>query len=122
MPLIISFAILAAFDLFQRPARARAIAIVKDLMIYITVFAAVIFIPSQLGGWSTIFAAVPQERCCCSPTNLGRLLGLRHAVPGLGDGAVPLSAFGDGDVERVQPPRHPAQRRDSAGLFVRCSA
>jgi SSS family solute:Na+ symporter len=35
---------------------------VKDLLIYITTFAAVIIIPIQLGGWAKIFAAVPPEK------------------------------------------------------------
>src|SRR5208283_3823464 len=39
-----------------------AIAIVKDLLIYVTAFAAVIIIPIQLGGWGKIFAAVPPEK------------------------------------------------------------
>ena len=38
------------------------IAIVKDTLIYITAFAAVIVIPAQLGGWANIFAAVPPEK------------------------------------------------------------
>jgi SSS family solute:Na+ symporter len=62
LPLIISFAILAAFDYFSGLRAPAAIAVIKDLMIYITVFAAVIIIPTKLGGWSNIFAAVPQER------------------------------------------------------------
>ena len=74
LPLIISFAILAAFDYFSGLRAPAAIAIIKDLMIYITVFAAVIFIPAQLGGWSTIFAAVPQERLLLAD-NLGGYSG-----------------------------------------------
>jgi SSS family solute:Na+ symporter len=62
LPLIISFAILAAFDYFSGLRAPAAIAVIKDLMIYITVFAAVIIIPAQLGGWDDIFAAVPQQR------------------------------------------------------------
>jgi predicted membrane protein len=45
LPLIISFAILAAFDYFSGLRAPAAIAIIKDIMIYITVFAAVIVIP-----------------------------------------------------------------------------
>lgn len=62
MPLIIAFLILAAFT-YSSGLRAPAmIAIVKDLLIYITVIAAIIIIPAQLGGWATIFAAVPPEK------------------------------------------------------------
>src|SRR5215831_9391441 len=62
LPLIISFAILAAFDYFSGLRAPAAIAIIKDLMIYITVFAAVIIIPYEVGGWDKIFAAVPQDK------------------------------------------------------------
>src|SRR5580693_3652781 len=62
LPLIISFAILAAFDYFSGLRAPAAIAIIKDIMIYITVFAAVIVIPLELGGWGNIFAAVPPEK------------------------------------------------------------
>src|SRR6202030_2547994 len=39
-----------------------AIAVVKDLLIYITAFAAIIVIPIQLGGFGKIFAAVPAQK------------------------------------------------------------
>ena len=62
MPLIIAFLILAAFT-YSSGLRAPAlIAVVKDLLIYITVIAAVVIIPAQLGGFGAIFAAVPTER------------------------------------------------------------
>jgi SSS family solute:Na+ symporter len=62
LPLVIAFAILAAFDYFSGLRAPAAIAIIKDIMIYITVFAAVIFIPGQLGGWARIFAAVAPDK------------------------------------------------------------
>jgi solute:Na+ symporter, SSS family len=56
-PLIIAFAILAAYT-YQSGLRAPAlIAIVKDLLIYVTVIVAVIYIPSKLGGYGAIFDA-----------------------------------------------------------------
>jgi SSS family solute:Na+ symporter len=62
MPLIIAFVILAAFT-YSSGLRAPAlIAIVKDLLIYITVIAAVVIIPAKLGGYAAIFDAVPTER------------------------------------------------------------
>jgi SSS family solute:Na+ symporter len=57
LPLIIAFAILAAYT-YQSGLRAPAlIAFVKDALIYIVIIAAVIVIPHQLGGWSAIFGA-----------------------------------------------------------------
>jgi len=55
LPLIIAFAILAAYT-YNSGLRAPAlIAFVKDLMIYITVIAAVVYIPIKLGGFGHMF-------------------------------------------------------------------
>jgi SSS family solute:Na+ symporter len=59
LPLIIAFVILAAFTYSSGLRAPAAIAIVKDTLIYVTAFAAVIVIPIQLGGFKEIFAAVP---------------------------------------------------------------
>jgi SSS family solute:Na+ symporter len=62
LPLIVAFLVLAAFT-FSSGLRAPAsIAIVKDVLIYITAFAALIVIPAQLGGFAKIFAAVPAQK------------------------------------------------------------
>ena len=57
-PLIIAFVILAAYTYASGLRAPALIAMVKDLLIYITVIAAVIFIPAELGGFSKIFATV----------------------------------------------------------------
>jgi solute:Na+ symporter, SSS family len=59
LPLLIAFAVLAAFTYSSGLRAPASIAIVKDILIYITAFAAVILIPVQLGGFGKIFAAVP---------------------------------------------------------------
>src|SRR5215510_10654865 len=74
LPLIIAFAILAAFDYFSVLRAPAAIVVIKDLMIYITVFAAVIIIPARVGGWETIFSSVPPERLLL-PDNFGSYAG-----------------------------------------------
>jgi SSS family solute:Na+ symporter len=57
LPIIIAFAILAAYT-YQSGLRAPAlIAFVKDTLIYVVILAAVIYIPAQLGGWGSIFDA-----------------------------------------------------------------
>lgn len=61
LPLIIAFAVLAAFTYSSGLRAPASIAIVKDLLIYGTALAAVIIIPSQLGGFAKIFAAVPAQ-------------------------------------------------------------
>ena len=62
LPLIIAFVILAAFTYSSGLRAPASIAIVKDILIYITAFAAVIFIPIELGGFGKIFAAVPAAK------------------------------------------------------------
>ena len=60
-PIIIAFAILAAYT-YQSGLRAPAlIAFVKDALIYIVVIAAVIYIPYKLGGWDAIFSAADKK-------------------------------------------------------------
>src|SRR6201990_3234167 len=55
LPIIIAFAILAAYT-HQSGLRAPAlIAFVKDTMIYIVIIVAVIYLPAKLGGWGGIF-------------------------------------------------------------------
>ena len=62
LPLIIAFLILAAFT-YSSGLRAPAmIAVVKDLLIYITVIAAVVVVPLQFGGYGKIFSAVPPAK------------------------------------------------------------
>lgn len=61
-PLIIALLILAAFTHTSGLRAPALIAIVKDTLIFITVFAAVVVIPAKLGGYGSIFASVPQEK------------------------------------------------------------
>jgi SSS family solute:Na+ symporter len=60
--LIIAFLILAAFTYSSGLRAPASIAIVKDILIYITAFTAIIVIPIQLGGFGKIFAAVPESK------------------------------------------------------------
>ena len=62
LPLIIAFVVLAAFTYSSGLRAPASIAIVKDILIYITAFAIIIAIPIQLGGFGKIFAAVPAQK------------------------------------------------------------
>jgi SSS family solute:Na+ symporter len=62
LPLIIAFIILAAFTYTSGLRAPALIAIVKDMLIFITVFAAVVIIPAKLGGYGAIFASIPPEK------------------------------------------------------------
>jgi solute:Na+ symporter, SSS family len=67
LPLVIAFIILAAYT-YQSGLRAPAlIAVVKDAIIYVTVIAAVVVIPSRLGGYGKVFAAVPPQKLILAP-------------------------------------------------------
>jgi len=62
LPLIIAFVILAAFTYSSGLRAPASIAVVKDILIYITAFAALIVIPIQLGGFGELFAKVPAPK------------------------------------------------------------
>jgi SSS family solute:Na+ symporter len=62
LPLIIAFVILAAFTWTSGLRAPAMIAVVKDLLIYVTVFAAVIAVPIHLGGYDKVFAAIPSPK------------------------------------------------------------
>jgi SSS family solute:Na+ symporter len=60
-PLVIAFAILAAYT-YQSGLRAPAlIAFVKDTLIYVVVLVAIIYIPYKLGGFDDIFGAADRK-------------------------------------------------------------
>ena len=62
VPLAIAFIILAAFTYSSGLRAPASIAVVKDILIYVTAFAAVIVVPIQMGGFGKIFAAVPPAK------------------------------------------------------------
>jgi len=73
LPLIIAFVILAAYT-YNSGLRAPAlIALVKDLLIYVTVIAAVVVIPLHLGGYAGIIKAIPPDRLLLKPPTTGNL-------------------------------------------------
>jgi SSS family solute:Na+ symporter len=62
LPLLIAFLILAAFTYSSGLRAPASIAIVKDILIYITAIAALVVVPIQLGGFGKIFGAVPASK------------------------------------------------------------
>jgi solute:Na+ symporter, SSS family len=56
LPLIIAFAVVAAYTYLAGLRAPALIAFVKDLLIYLTVIVAIIYIPGKLGGWGHIFS------------------------------------------------------------------
>jgi SSS family solute:Na+ symporter len=62
LPILIAFVVLAAFTYSSGLRAPASIAVVKDALIYITVFTAIIAIPIQLGGFGKVFAAVSARK------------------------------------------------------------
>jgi len=57
LPLIAAFVILAAYTYSSGLRAPAAIAIVKDIMLYVMVAAAVVVVPMKLGGYAHVFAS-----------------------------------------------------------------
>jgi SSS family solute:Na+ symporter len=86
LPLVVAFAVLAAYD-YSSGLRAPAmIAFAKDILIYIVIIAAMIVIPRQLGGFANIFAAIPPEKLLLTAPANGSL-GLYSAYSTLALGS-----------------------------------
>ena len=67
LPLIVAFAILAAYT-YSSGLRAPAlIAFVKDALIYLVIAVAIIYIPTQVGGWAHIFDAAGHKLASVNP-------------------------------------------------------
>jgi SSS family solute:Na+ symporter len=67
VPLIVAFLILAIFTYTSGLRGPAMISIVKDVLMYITVIAAVVYIPMQLGGYGEVFGAVPVSKLLLTP-------------------------------------------------------
>jgi SSS family solute:Na+ symporter len=67
LPLLVAFVILAVYT-YQSGLRAPAlIAFVKDILIYLVILVAVIYLPAKFGGWSAIFGAASDKLAQPSP-------------------------------------------------------
>ena len=67
LPLIVAFAILAAYTYTSGLRAPALIAVVKDILIYVTVIAAITVIPAQLGGYGHIFASIAPDKLLLAP-------------------------------------------------------
>ena len=73
LPLIIAFVILAAFTYTSGLRAPAMIAIVKDVLIYVTVIAAAIVVPLHLGGYGKVFSPIPAAKLLLAPPPAGSL-------------------------------------------------
>ncbi len=73
LPLTIAFVILAAFTYTSGLRAPAMIAIVKDVLIYVTVIAAIIAVPIHLGGYGKVFSAIPPAKLLLAAPPAGSL-------------------------------------------------
>ncbi len=118
-PLIVAFVILAAYTYTSGLRAPAAIAVVKDVMLYIMVIAAVVIIPAKLGGYGAVFANA--GTCSFSDTSRPlpsfcgrRSTGAIRRSPSVLPCAAVLPAHLHRHAQRVQRECHPTQRRAPA--------
>jgi solute:Na+ symporter, SSS family len=80
LPLIIAFAVLAAYTYTAGLRAPASIAVVKDLLIYLSVIVAIIVLPAQFGGWDHIFSAAQTKMSAINPAT-GAPIG--SVIPGV---------------------------------------
>jgi solute:Na+ symporter, SSS family len=66
-PLIIAFAVLAAYTFLAGLRAPALIAFIKDTLVYLMIIVAIVYIPSRLGGWGHIFATAGHHLAQTNP-------------------------------------------------------
>src|SRR6187399_99310 len=80
LPLLIAFTLLAAYT-YSAGLRAPAmIAFVKDTLIYLVIIVAIVYLPSQVGGWANVFEAAEAKMNAVNPAT-GRPVGAFIPAP-----------------------------------------
>jgi solute:Na+ symporter, SSS family len=80
LPIIIAFAILAAYT-YQSGLRAPAlIAFVKDTLIYLVIIVAIIYLPYKLGGWGHIFDSADKKFTASPAPGDGIILNANNQI------------------------------------------
>ena len=85
-PLLVAFVVLAAYTYTSGLRAPAMIAIVKDLLLYVTVLTAIIVIPAELGGYGKIFASINPKSLLLGPAT-GASLGPQAAYATLALGS-----------------------------------
>ncbi|UDY25322.1 sodium:solute symporter family protein [Nocardioides sp. Kera G14] len=81
LPLFVAFALLAAYTYTAGLRAPAVIAVVKDLLIYLVIIVAVIYLPHHVGGWSHIFDSAQQKMSTANPAT-GKPAGTFFSVDG----------------------------------------
>lgn len=71
LPLIIAFTILAAYTYTSGLRAPALVAVVKDLLIYITIIAAIVVIPPKIGGYGGMFSQIETSKLLLDPDTMG---------------------------------------------------
>jgi SSS family solute:Na+ symporter len=66
-PLLIAFALLAAYTYTSGLRAPAVIAFVKDALIYLVIIVAIIYLPHKFGGWDHIFGAAQDKMAAANP-------------------------------------------------------
>jgi len=89
IPLFIAFAVLAAYTYASGLRAPALIAFVKDTLIYIVILVAVIYLPTQLGGWDGIFASAKDSFAAFNKDNADAIAAGAAAPRGI----IPVDAL-----------------------------
>ncbi|MDR7251971.1 SSS family solute:Na+ symporter [Nocardioides sp. BE266] len=82
-PLFIAFAVLAAYTYSSGLRAPAVIAFVKDILIYLVIIVAIVYLPGKVGGWEAIFGAAQDKMTAANPAD-GKPNGA--FLPGVGQG------------------------------------
>lgn len=67
LPLLIAFAVLAAYTYTSGLRAPAIIAFVKDILIYLVIIVAIIYLPTKVGGWGHVFDAAQEKMGTTNP-------------------------------------------------------
>jgi solute:Na+ symporter, SSS family len=101
LPLTIAFAVLAGYTYLAGLRAPALIAFVKDILIYLTVIVAIIYIPGRLGGWGHVFGAAATHLRTVNPAT-GKPFGSLVVMPA-GEWAYATLALGSALALFVYP-------------------
>ena len=101
LPLIIAFTVVAAYTYLAGLRAPALIAFVKDILIYVTVIVAILYIPAKLGGWAHIFGTASAHLKTVNPAT-GKPYGSLVVLPA-GEWAYATLALGSALALFVYP-------------------
>jgi len=67
LPLLIAFVVLAAYTWLSGLRAPALTAFIKDILVYVAIIVAVIYIPTRVGGWSHIFSNADAHLASTNP-------------------------------------------------------